>query len=410
MSDTSSNNLRNPFARAVSDSPEVRLAVRISAAVLAILLAAVALASVFAYRADEDRKFRIFQSREAALRSRPAMLEILANPRMDVSNRMGERRGPFSEFRNLAIVFPDGTVESGGMLDGASLSSALSGLPLRAIESRTVGGERFSFYAFPFGNGRTVVTYEPSALIEGPRKEALTSLFLGVLVFSVLLFFVSRKIARGVIRPIEELADRERAYARHIAHELKTPLSVIRSELELARAIPAEGEGRILSALEEADAMRGCVDDLLLLAVSEGGISKESLDLVAAIRVELAKNAENDTVSWKIETPAEDVRIVADPRLVRTYLRNVFANVRAHALPGTLAEIRVSESRLTVANRSGKLPKEVLDRPFDAFVGTPGKGSGIGLSIVKRIADLHGWKVSFSERSGTVALVTEFEP
>ncbi len=94
-------------------------------------------------------------------------------------------------------------------------------------------------YAVRIGQDRTLVLYEPEDSLIGPRLAVLSSLVLGILAFSILLFFISLSFARRVIRPIEELADRERAYARHIAHELKTPLAVAKSDLQLALADPS---------------------------------------------------------------------------------------------------------------------------------------------------------------------------
>lgn len=92
-------------------------------------------------------------------------------------------------------------------------------------------------YAVRLNDQRTLVLYEPEDVLMGPRFAILTSMFLGVLAFSVALFFISLAFSRKVIRPIEELAERERAYARHIAHELKTPLAVAKSDIQLALAV-----------------------------------------------------------------------------------------------------------------------------------------------------------------------------
>ncbi|MFB0964292.1 MAG: histidine kinase dimerization/phospho-acceptor domain-containing protein, partial [Patescibacteria group bacterium] len=94
------------------------------------------------------------------------------------------------------------------------------------------------------------------------------SLLLGVLALSVVLFFISLSFARKVIRPIEELAERERAYARHIAHELKTPLAVAKSDIQLALAVKEGAEEHLKSAVSEIGMMRDTVDDLLLFSAS----------------------------------------------------------------------------------------------------------------------------------------------
>ncbi len=107
------------------------------------------------------------------------------------------------------------------------------------VFKRDVSGEGYVWYAVRIGQDRTLLLYEPEDSLIGPRLAVFSSLVLGILAFSVALFFISLSFARRVIRPIEELAERERAYARHIAHELKTPLAVAKSDLQLAVADPS---------------------------------------------------------------------------------------------------------------------------------------------------------------------------
>lgn len=110
-----------------------------------------------------------------------------------------------------------------------------------------------------------------------------------MLAFSVLLFFISLSFARKVIRPIEELAERERAYARHIAHELKTPLAVAKSDMQLALAVKEGAEDYLKSAISEIGMMRDTVDDLLLFSASGALAKTEPTDLRAVLDDTLAR-------------------------------------------------------------------------------------------------------------------------
>lgn len=185
----------------------------------------------------------------------------------------------------------------------------------------------------------------------------LSSIIGGILIFSVLLFLVSLKIAREIIVPIEERAEKERSYARHIAHELKTPLSVIRSDLELALALPDETRERISSVMEEVDTMGSTVDDLLLLSVSEAGLLQHSVDIAKITTELIAKSPENMT--WDIQNTGTPPLIDADERLLRTLLKNLIANVHAHAIPGTPATVRFESSGFTFENSTEDIPDTV---------------------------------------------------
>ena len=208
-----------------------------------------------------------------------------------------------------------------------------------------------------------------------------------------------------MIAPIEERAERERAYARHIAHELKTPLAVVQSDLELARAMPDEVTERIDSVMSEVAAMSSLVDDLLLLSVGESGIVKQAVD-IAQITAELIEKSGNG-IQWDIIKEGAAF-VDADPRLLQTLLKNLIANVRAHAIPDTPVVVRFDAQGFSFENRAENIPDSVKKQVFDPFIGTPGKGSGIGLSLVKRIADLHSWQVAFEAKKGNVRISVRF--
>lgn len=114
-------------------------------------------------------------------------------------------------------------------------------------------------------------------------------MLLGAFAFSVVLFFISLSFARKVIRPIEELAERERAYARHIAHELKTPLAVAKSDIQLALAVEEGARDHLESAIAEIGMMRDTVDDLLLFSASGALAKTEPTDLRAVLDETLAR-------------------------------------------------------------------------------------------------------------------------
>ncbi len=76
-----------------------------------------------------------------------------------------------------------------------------------------------------------------------------------------------------------------------------------------------------------------------------------------------------------------------------------------------------SDSKITVlftstgfefSNPAPDADPKVIRNAFDAFVGTPGKGSGIGLSLVRRIAEAHGWDSSMKLENGTVTVRVKY--
>ena len=193
--------------------------------------------------------------------------------------------------------------------------------------------------------------------------------------FSLLLFVISLRIARDVIRPIEELADRERAYARHIAHELKTPLAVAKSDIQLAMAMSGEdSDSHMRSAIAEIGAMRDTVDDLLLFSASGSIAKKESVDPLAILtpRISASGSPERFVITKDGDAPAT---IEADPRLLATLLRNLVSNSVVHAPAGAEISVRFGSDGFVFSNPAPDADPKIVSKAFDAFVGTPGKGS-----------------------------------
>jgi len=282
-------------------------------------------------------------------------------------------------------------------------------IPNRTAQRLNFEDEEYYVYIVPAGN-RKIILYESEELINGPRNNILLSIMCGILLFSVLLFIAAINISKKVIRPIEGLAERERAYARHIAHELKTPLSVVKSDLELLLADPSETKERITDSIDEIRTMCTTVDDLLLLgAAGEMGLQKEPTNLRVCVQEAIDKHGKNGSIQWEIKGDENNgIEVDADSRLLRTLLKNIITNVQTHATQNTQAIVRFEEGQIVFENEAKKVDSEVMKKVFDPFVGTPGKGSGIGLSLVKRIVDLHGWKISMDQEDGkTVRIVIE---
>jgi two-component system, OmpR family, sensor kinase len=203
---------------------------------------------------------------------------------------------------------------------------------------------------------------------------------------------------------LEAAVERERDFVADAGHELRTPLSLLRTELELAlRQAGSADELReaVRRSSQEVDRLAQLSEDLLLIARSDRGrlpLRVEPLqagDLFAAVR---------DRVEWRAET--EHKTVVADTRdgtLVRAdrlRLEQALTNMIDNALRYGGDEIRLEASsadgqvRLHVRDDGSGFPAGFLDRAFDRFARADGArgrgGAGLGLAIVRTIAEAHG--------------------
>lgn len=217
--------------------------------------------------------------------------------------------------------------------------------------------------------------------------------------------------------------DRLEAAYRHmegfnadVAHELRTPLATLIQSTHLALARPrsvAEMRNTLASNLEELEQMSGLVSDMLFLARADRGegmleVHPASLADEAVKVVDFFDAAcEERGITVEIEGDAQ-VPCVAS--LVRRALSNLLSNALRHSPPDTAVRIRIrttgAYARLAVENPGAAIAPEALSRMFDRFYvadvarATRGEGHGLGLAIVRAIAQMHGGDVFASSNDG----------
>lgn len=182
------------------------------------------------------------------------------------------------------------------------------------------------------------------------------------------------------------------------AHELKTPLALIRAEVELEEA---GGERRAL-LLKDLDFMARQVHQLLHLAeVSEAqNYIFEPTDVagtVADAAEQLERLAGRHAVALQVERPAGTVRLQADAGAVFILVKNLAENAILHSPPGAVVTLAVDAQGLRVRDQGPGIAAADLPRLFDRFWrgrGSAHQGAGLGLSICREIARAHGWTLS----------------
>ena len=222
------------------------------------------------------------------------------------------------------------------------------------------------------------------------------------------------EIINALLDRLERASATERRFASDAAHELRTPLAVLRSGLEVALArdrAPAENLAALENAHREVVGLCKIAEELLMLARLNGEVSidRKPVDLgeVAAevvTAVEPLASAKN--VELQLET--RSAHAIVDGSA--THLRRLLINLVDNALKFTPAGGRIAVEVATAGDRAmlnvtdtgpGIDPVE-LPRVFDRFfrgAHANGDGSGLGLSLCREIARLHGGQITVSNRS-----------
>lgn len=218
----------------------------------------------------------------------------------------------------------------------------------------------------------------------------------------------------GLFERVRAAIEREQRFTADAAHELRTPISALKLHAQnLAASEDAEQRQASLDGLLRG--VRRCerlVSQLLVLARLEAGGEGPALRAVELARLaretiaELAPEALERDIEIVLDAPVE-VQAAGDPLLLGVLLRNLVENAIRHGDASTELVVRIRDPggrpELQVDNRGPRLSPEARARVFERFhrqEGTAASGSGLGLSIARRIAELHGADLQLLDLEG----------
>jgi heavy metal sensor kinase len=228
----------------------------------------------------------------------------------------------------------------------------------------------------------------------------------------------------GMIRRLQESFDQMRDFSVNVAHELKTPLTILKGESELALAKPMTriaGEKLATTYLEETVRMSRIVEDLLMLAKADAGqlVLQHSSVPMASLLQELFEDAQILCATKKLRVVLvanDQANVRGDPHRLRQLFRAILTNAVQYTDPG--GEIRIS-SRLAspgllveIEDTGIGIPAESIGNVFERFYRVEGArdhargGSGLGLAIAKWIAEVHEGSISVRSTLGAGSCFT----
>jgi signal transduction histidine kinase len=204
----------------------------------------------------------------------------------------------------------------------------------------------------------------------------------------------------------------QRRFVANASHELRTPLTVIRTELEVTLADPNATTTELRSMGETVRdatlATERLIQALLTLARSEGGVQRrDPFDLAEAARAALAQMGNEAAARDIAMRPTLDPAPVrGDRRLLERLVANLVENAVRHNHDGGAVEVHTSRvagrSTVEVRNDGDVIPPEALASLLEPFQrldrGARGDGVGLGLSIVRSVAEAHGGSVELRAR------------
>jgi signal transduction histidine kinase len=217
---------------------------------------------------------------------------------------------------------------------------------------------------------------------------------------------------------LERSSARQRSFVADAAHELRSPLTAIRAQLEVARAHPGDADWSqtATDALVDVERLSRLVDDLLVLArIEDGGhhARPESVDL-GQIADDVVARTVSDVALRR--SGDDEVAVLGEVDALTRVVSNLVDNAARHARTGVTIDVRRQPGdgvRLTVADDGPGIPAEDRTRVFERFTRLDGArsrdagGSGLGLSIVRELVRAYGGDVRLEDNGpGLRAVVT----
>lgn len=213
------------------------------------------------------------------------------------------------------------------------------------------------------------------------------------------------------LKRMRAFIDRERAFTSDVSHELRTPLAIVQGVLELMEEdahLPEKQQERIARI---GRATRGMIDTtsaLLLMGREENNdepvVQKYDVCEIVGQLIEMHRHLLGEQTTVELVC-ASHPHIAAERTLFGIVVANLIRNAFSYTPSGSVT-LTVSDNALTVTDTGIGIRSEQIGKVFQRhFKGSGSTGSGIGLSLVKRICERYGWEtiIESTEGKGTTA-------
>lgn len=279
------------------------------------------------------------------------------------------------------------------------------------------------------GSSQTITLPGPVTLNEvrvNQTNEARASIFIGLVYMNITVIGIggvgSFWLARRTLKPIEEAHEAQSRFTSDASHELRTPLAVMKSEIQVALKDPAMKPSDYVellqSNLEEVDKLTQLSQSLLQLSrLDYEAIKRNDRIDILAVAKQAAKSLNIPTERLHFDAPAQSVVIDGNRPIIGDLLRILLDNAVKYSTPGSVIDIALASNgrtcKITITNDGPGIEKKDLARIFDRFYRTEKSrsshetgGYGLGLSLARKIVNLHDGTISASSTPGEITSFT----
>ncbi|GAA0219134.1 hypothetical protein GCM10010492_16330 [Saccharothrix mutabilis subsp. mutabilis] len=290
-------------------------------------------------------------------------------------------------------------------VDNAVLSSlatsAVRGGGVVAGYQRGSGGELVRVRAEPLLNtDREYIGAVVAVVDTRPRQAEHNRLLLlvvgGCLVLVGGLGVAGHVLSGRAIRPAAAALQQQEVLLAETAHDLRTPVAALRALAETALDNPTQRADLLPRTVRLAARMGGIIDGLLVRARLAAGVEQLAIQPVWLDQLVVGVVEETPTEGAQVTVTAAPTKVDADPALLQRAIGNLLDNaMRYGRRPGeeAIVHITVAGGTVTVADHGPGIDAALAEDAFDRFSSTGGS-SGLGLSIVRWVAQAHGGRLA----------------
>jgi len=208
-----------------------------------------------------------------------------------------------------------------------------------------------------------------------------------------------------ILDKLDESFSKIKRFSNDVSHELKTPLTIMRGEIELGlrkERTNEEYKEILVSTLEEIKSLQELINSLLFLSKSNDKEIKSTFieiefdDIVTDVISSNKKLLQEKNIQFEFKD-FESVHFIGHPQLLKILVGNIMQNAIKFSHKDSIIDISLNEKQLKIKDYGIGIPAQEIDNIFDRFYqgdkSRSSSGYGLGLSIVRSIAIIHGFTI-----------------
>ncbi len=388
------------------DDDEKKLAFKISIASFFIFITSLILIVFASYVYQRNTEYRDFVTENRFIENREILLDMSWSNLLDRGgpSRNAKHRGP----RDIIIFDENKQVVKNDFFDLTTQDIyylyTLQGIQNKSIEFM---GHTYLISRNQIDNS-TIFLFHDLTPIRDFHFTLLIISLVGSFIGLLIIYLLARYMAHITIAPIREKARELEGYSRNVAHELRTPLSVMRSNLDLLRIKP---EARFIDSTdEEITGMERIIDSLLFLANPDTKIIQKELDITKKTAEIVEKYTPENTIRYIHEQ--KHIYNKCSEELYTRIICNLIENAIKYKSRGNI-DIKLNKKSIEISNEfDHDLTDEEAINLTKIFyqwdVSRNSTGYGLGLALVSKIVDISGWSLHIRSRNKRFTVEVQF--